>query len=103
MLCENCGKHPAQRFVRNVDGREIVVQLCPACFRMLYSEKQSGHWLQSTQDGCKGRANVVDGHRHGQQGDNGGEQGQGNDIDPQLGRGHHLKLRTAFESHHINF
>ncbi len=41
MLCENCGKRPAQKFVRNVDGREIVVELCPACFRALYGEKKS--------------------------------------------------------------
>ena len=57
MLFENCGKHPAQRFVRNVDGREIVVQLCPACFRMLYSEKQSGTF--SSRMGAAGKEDAA--------------------------------------------
>ena len=39
MLCENCGKRPAQKFIRNVDGKEVVVELCPVCFRTLYAKK----------------------------------------------------------------
>ena len=39
MLCENCGKHPAQTFRRKIDGREVVIELCPACYRALYPEK----------------------------------------------------------------
>lgn len=57
MLCENCGKRPAQRFVRNADGREIVVQLCPVCFRALYSEKEGGTF--SSRLGGVGREDVV--------------------------------------------
>ena len=41
MLCENCGKNPAQKFIRSVNGREIAVELCPACYRALYPEKQN--------------------------------------------------------------
>lgn len=41
MLCENCGKNPAQKFIRKTGGREIVVELCPACYRTLYPEKEN--------------------------------------------------------------
>ncbi len=41
MLCENCGKRPAQTFVKAVNGKELHVQLCPECFRALYPEKES--------------------------------------------------------------
>ena len=41
MLCENCGKNPAQKFIRKVGGREIEVELCPACYRALYPEKEN--------------------------------------------------------------
>ena len=39
MLCQNCGKRPAQKFIRNVDGKSVTVELCPACYRALYTEK----------------------------------------------------------------
>ena len=39
MLCHNCGKRPAQKFIRNVDGKSVTVELCPACYRALYTEK----------------------------------------------------------------
>lgn len=41
MLCENCGKNPAQKFMRKVNGKEIAVELCPACYRTLYPEKEN--------------------------------------------------------------
>ena len=40
MLCENCGKNPAQKFIRKVNGKEVTVELCPACYRALYPEKE---------------------------------------------------------------
>ena len=42
MLCENCGKRPAQKFVRTVEGRQLTIELCPECYRALYPEKESG-------------------------------------------------------------
>ena len=41
MLCENCGRRPAQKFTKKVGGRELTVELCPECFRALYPEKES--------------------------------------------------------------
>ncbi len=41
MLCENCGKRPAQKFIRKIDGRELTLELCPVCFHALYPEKET--------------------------------------------------------------
>ena len=41
MICENCGKNPARKFVRKSGGREITVELCPACYRALYPEQET--------------------------------------------------------------
>lgn len=45
MLCTNCGQNTAQRFHCTVDGKEVFVNLCPACFRKLYPEKESNFFL----------------------------------------------------------
>ena len=41
MLCENCGKRPAQTFIRKTEGHEVAVRLCPECYRALYPERDS--------------------------------------------------------------
>lgn len=41
MLCSNCGKSPAQRYTRSVNGKEVTLHLCAECYRALYPEKKS--------------------------------------------------------------
>lgn len=45
MLCTNCGRRPAQQYKRIVDGKEVIVELCPACYQKLYPEKESNFFL----------------------------------------------------------
>ena len=57
MLCENCGKRPAQKFIKNIDGRALVLELCPECFRALYPEKEGG--ASASLVGAVGREDAV--------------------------------------------
>ncbi len=40
MLCTSCGKYPAKTYTREVGGKKLVLELCPACFEKLYPERE---------------------------------------------------------------
>lgn len=55
MICQNCGKNNAQTFIRNVGGKEVAVELCPACYRTLYPEKESDFFTSFLGNGASGK------------------------------------------------
>lgn len=40
MLCASCGRNGAKLYKRNVDGKEISLTLCAACYEKLYPERE---------------------------------------------------------------
>lgn len=56
MLCENCGKNPAQTYIRNANGKQIEVHLCSACYRALYPEKENDFFTSFVDGGAGGRS-----------------------------------------------
>lgn len=38
-LCKRCKKEPARLYTKRVDGKEVRLSLCPACYRALYSSE----------------------------------------------------------------
>ncbi len=51
MLCKNCGKNPAQKYVIKSDGRERQVFLCRACYEKLYGEADEADFFTSLMGG----------------------------------------------------
>lgn len=42
MLCTQCGKNAAQKYIRRTNEGERTVFLCPDCYRRLYGEAKEG-------------------------------------------------------------
>lgn len=43
-LCKNCGKNPAQNYMRRINGKDVPIPLCPSCYRELYGTGDSEHF-----------------------------------------------------------
>lgn len=57
MRCTICGKDLAKTYIRKVDGRDVELTLCPACYERHYP-KEGGDFFASFVGHTRGRANA---------------------------------------------
>lgn len=55
MLCNGCGKNPAQLYLKRTGDKEIRLHLCPECYQRLYGDKTADDFFTSFLNSAGGR------------------------------------------------